>query len=311
MQPKILYMNGLVADIGKMLQRMIGEDIELVTTLDPGLGKVKADQSQIEQVIMNLAVNARDAMPEGGKLTIQTSNVELGEDVVASQPYVQPGTHVLLAVTDSGTGMDEATLAHIFEPFFTTKEKGKGTGLGLATVYGVVKQSGGYVWVDSQPGKGASFKIYLPVAVKIVQETVLEKVVENSPRGSETILLVEDEESLRALISDLLGQAGYKVLAATCGVQAIDIAEKFKGPIHMMLSDVVMPGIGGPAIAKKLESARPDMKVLFMSGYIEFRAGENGGLPPGTQLLQKPFTNDSLIREVVKVLKAGVLQSVS
>jgi PAS domain S-box-containing protein len=311
LQPKILDLNGVVADIGKMLQRMIGEDIELVTSLDPNLGKVKADQSQIEQVIMNLAVNARDAMPDGGKLVIQTSNVELGEDVVASQPYVRPGTHVLLSVTDSGMGMDEATLAHIFEPFFTTKEKGKGTGLGLATVYGVVKQSGGYVWVDSRPGKGASFKIYLPVAVKPIQEPVVEKVVENSPRGSETILLVEDEESLRALISDLLGQAGYNVLVATCGVQAIDIAEKFKGPIHLMLSDVVMPGIGGPAIAKKLESTRPDMKIMFMSGYIEFHAGENGGLPAGTELLQKPFTNDSLIRQVAKVLKVRELQSVS
>jgi two-component system cell cycle sensor histidine kinase/response regulator CckA len=165
--------------------------------------------------------------------------------------------------------------------------------------------------VDSRPGKGASFKIYLPVALKPIQEPVVEKVVENSPRGSETILLVEDEESLRALISDLLGQAGYKVLVATCGVQAIDIAEKFKGPIHLMLSDVVMPGIGGPAIAKKLEPTRPDMKIMFMSGYIEFHAGENGGLPPGTELLQKPFTNDSLIRQVAKVLKVRELQSVS
>ncbi len=310
LQPKILDLNGVVADIGKMLQRMIGEDVELVTSLDPQLGKVKADQSQIEQVIMNLAVNARDAMPEGGKLLIQTSNVELGEEVVASQPYVRPGSYVLLAVTDSGMGMDSGTMAHIFEPFFTTKEKGKGTGLGLATVYGVVKQSEGYVWVDSEPGKGASFKIYLPIVAKAVQEPVTENRQDNSPQGTETILLAEDEESLRALVSDLLSEAGYKVLAAANGSKALEIAEKFKGTIHLLLTDVVMPGIGGPALAKKLAAARPDIKIMFMSGYIEFHSGENGGLPPGTQLLQKPFSNEVLIREVSKVLESSAVQSV-
>ncbi len=311
LQPKILDLNAVVADMGKMLHRLIGEDIELVTKLAADLGKVKADQSQIEQVIMNLAVNARDALPEGGKLTIQTSNAELREDVVASKPYVRPGAYVLLTVTDTGMGMDAGTMAHIFEPFFTTKEKGKGTGLGLATVYGIVKQSDGYIWVDSQPGNGASFKICLPVVSKAVQEPVAEVAPIISNRGTETVLLVEDEGSLRALVADLLEQAGYKVLAASCGSRAMEIAESFKAPIHLMLTDVVMPGIGGPALAKKLGAARPDMKIMFMSGYIEFHSGENGGLPPGIQLLQKPFTNEALIREVGRVLKLAELQTVS
>ncbi|MGC2421785.1 MAG: PAS domain S-box protein [Candidatus Acidiferrales bacterium] len=308
LQPRILDLNAVVTDLVKMLRRLIGEHVEVEIILDSDLQKVRADHSQIEQVIMNLVVNARDAMPEGGKLTIQTANVELGENAVAEQPYVWPGQYVQLTVSDSGMGMDEATMLRIFEPFFTTKEKGRGTGLGLATVYGVVKQSNGYIWVDSKVGVGTTFRICLPMVVQGVSKPATDEAPARLPRGSETVLLAEDEESLRTLISVLLTQNGYNVLAASCGAQALEIAASQKGAIHLLLTDVVMPGTGGPALAKKLTATRPDMKILFMSGYVEFHSAGNDNLPPDAPILQKPFSNDTLIREVRKVLTVSDLQ---
>lgn len=308
MQPEILDLNLVVNDLAKMLRRLIGEDIEIEILDEPGLGKVKADLSQLEQVIMNLVVNARDAMPEGGKLTISTSNVELGADVVAKLPYVQTGPYVQLCVADTGTGMDAETMLHIFEPFFTTKEKGKGTGLGLATVYGVVKQSEGYIWVDSEPGKGTTFKVYLPLAVRGVAAPIIEQAPVRAPRGSETVLVAEDEDSLRTLVSDLLEQNGYKVLSASNGTKALEIAEKYDGPVHLLLTDVVMPGMGGPALAKTLARVRPETRMLFMSGYIEFHSAGSSNLPRDIKMLQKPFSNDTLIREVGAALGVRELQ---
>jgi two-component system cell cycle sensor histidine kinase/response regulator CckA len=311
LQPKILDLNSAVNGLAKMLQRLIGENIEVDMFLDSELGKVKADHSQIEQVIMNLVVNARDAMPDGGKLTIQTANVELGSDVAANLTYVQPGSYVELRVKDTGMGMDADTMAHIFEPFFTTKEKGKGTGLGLATVYGVVKQSGGYIWVDSILGAGTTFRICLPLVARGVVTPTIEQPSMRAARGSETVLLVEDEDSLRTLVSDLLEQNGYKVLTATCGAHALEVVEKYDGPIHLLLSDVVMPGMGGPALAKKLAVVRPETRVLFMSGYNEFHASGSSNLPPDIQILQKPFSHDTLIREVGGALGVRELQGCS
>jgi two-component system, cell cycle sensor histidine kinase and response regulator CckA len=308
LQPKILDLNTLVTDLVTMLRRLIGEHVEVEIMLDPALRKVRADQSQLEQVIMNLVVNARDAMPGGGKLMIQTANVELGESVVADRPYIQPGPYVQLTVTDSGTGMDADTILHIFEPFFTTKEKGRGTGLGLATVYGVVKQSGGYIWVESNVGVGTTFRICLPTVVQGVSTQSTNEAPTRVPRGSETVLVAEDEDSLRTLISDLLKQSGYNVLEASCGAEALEIAEKYHGAINLLLTDVVMPGIGGPALAKRLAASRPEVKTLFMSGYVEFHSPGHGSLPPDTPILQKPFSNDTLIREVRKALTVSELE---
>lgn len=245
LQPKVLNLNAVVVDIGKMLRRLIGVDIELTTKLASQLGPVRADQSQIEQVIVNLVVNARDAMPDGGKLLIETSNVEISDDLARTLPFLHPGPHVLLTVADTGAGMDAETQRHIFEPFFTTKRNGRGTGLGLATVYGVVKQSGGVVGIDSEPGKGATFKIFLPqVQEPIVASSAGESGTENST-GTGTILLVEDEEALLQLTADVLMDAGYKVLSARDGIEAFDIAKAFDGPIHLLLTDVMMPKLGG------------------------------------------------------------------
>ena len=308
LQPRILDLNTLVTDLVTMLRRLIGEHVEVEIMLDPALRKVRADQGQLEQVIMNLVVNARDAMPGGGKLMIQTANVELGESVVADRPYVQPGPYVQLTVTDSGTGMDADTIVHIFEPFFTTKEKGRGTGLGLATVYGVVKQSGGYIWVESNVGVGTTFRICLPTVVQGVSTQSTNEAPARVPRGSETVLVAEDEDSLRTLISDLLTQNGYNVLAASCGAEALEIAEKYHGAIHLLLTDVVMPGIGGPTLAKRLADSRPEVKTLFMSGYVEFHSAGQNSLPPDIPILQKPFSNDTLIREVRKALTVSEVQ---
>jgi len=308
LQPRILDLNTLVTDLVTMLRRLIGEHVQVEIMLDPALRKVRADQSQLEQVIMNLVVNARDAMPGGGKLTIHTANVQLGESVVADRPYIQPGPYVQLTVTDSGTGMDEDTIVHIFEPFFTTKEKGRGTGLGLATVYGVVKQSGGYIWVESNVGVGTTFRICLPMVGQGVSTPAIHEAPARVPRGSETVLVAEDEDSLRTLISDLLTQNGYNVLAASCGAEALEIAGKHHGAIHLLLSDVVMPGIGGPTLAKKLVASRPEVKTLFMSGYVEFHSAGHDNLPADIPVLQKPFSNDTLIREVRKALTVSELQ---
>jgi PAS domain S-box-containing protein len=304
--PAILNLNALATDMGKMLPQLLGEDIEVSLALDPEVGDVKADQSQIEQVIMNLAVNARDAMPMGGKLEIQTSNVEFDQAYTWNHPGSKVGNYVMLAVTDTGTGMDAATLTHIFEPFFTTKERGKGTGLGLSTVYGVVKQSNGYVWVDSAPGKGASFRVYL---LRYVGQPAVEEQIADPReklRGSETILLVEDAEPLRKLVRTFLEGGGFRVLLAESGENALEVAARFGGTIDLLLSDVVMPGMNGRVLAEQLLRRQPGMKVLYMSGYTDNFIAGHGVLDPGTHLLHKPFTDDVLIRKVRGVLDGGM-----
>ncbi|HYL62891.1 MAG TPA: PAS domain S-box protein [Candidatus Methylomirabilis sp.] len=302
MTPAVLSLNTLVSDMEKMLPRLLGEDIEVSLELDPDLSNVKADQSQIEQVIINLAVNARDAMPTGGGLRIQTTNVKLDLTYVRSHPGSRVGKYVMLAVTDTGMGMDAATLTHIFEPFFTTKELGKGTGLGLATVYGIVKQSSGYIWVDSAPGRGASFQIYLPrheghAALDELKVDPAERL-----HGSETILLVEDAEPLRKLAQTFLESGGFRVLSAESGEEALRVAARFGKTFDLLLTDVVMPGMNGRVLAEQLLPRHPGTKVLFMSGYTDSFIAGHGVLEPETHLLHKPFTEEVLIRKVREVL---------
>jgi len=303
--PAVLNLNTLACDMEKMLPRLLGEDIEVSLHLYPELGNVKADQSQIEQVIMNLAVNARDAMPEGGKLKIQTSNVELDQAYTWNHPGAKVGSYVLLTVTDTGTGMDAATLTHIFEPFFTTKERGKGTGLGLATVYGVVKQSNGYIWVDSAPGKGASFQIYLPRHAGQPETDEQKPDSGEKLRGSETILLVEDAEPLRKLAQTFLEAGGFRVFSAESGERALEVAAGFGGIFDLLLTDVVMPGINGRVLGEQLSPRQPGMKILYMSGYTDTFIAGHGVLDPQTHLLHKPFTEEVLLRKVREVLDGG------
>jgi len=303
-QPQVLDLNAVVADMDKLLRRVIREDIERVTLLKPGLGRVKADQGQIEQIIMNLAVNARDAMPKGGKLIVETSNVELDEGYVSSHPVVTPGSYVMLAVSDSGAGIDQETQTRIFEPFFTTKENGKGTGLGLATVYGIVKQSGGYIWVYSEPGQGTTFKIYLPRIEETDEKAKLEEAIAPPARGSETVLVVEDEMSVRRLTRQFLEENGYRVLEAIEGCEALRISNQHKGPIHLLLTDVVMPQMSGRELAHSLVPLRPEMKVLYMSGYTDDAIVHHGLLEQDIAFLQKPFTLDALAHKVRAVLDA-------
>jgi PAS domain S-box-containing protein len=303
LEPKILNLDTVVAEVEKMLHRLIGEDIEISTLLNSSPGSVKADQGQMEQVIMNLAVNARDAMPQGGKLIIETSNVDVGEEYAQSHQPFLAGPYVLLTVSDTGIGMDQETKSHLFEPFFTTKELGRGTGLGLATVYGVVKQSGGYIWAYSELGQGSVFKIYLPrvdqAALKIRPSGESVQLL----RGTETVLLVEDEQSLRALTRDLLERSDYQVLEASSGDHALEVAERHGGPIHLLLTDVVMPGMNGAALAANLAPLHPEMKVLFMSGYTGGFATQIGLLGAGAKVLQKPFSRDALLRKLREVLE--------
>ncbi|HDR14425.1 MAG TPA: PAS domain-containing sensor histidine kinase [Desulfobacteraceae bacterium] len=302
LQPEVVDLNGVVSDMKNMLRRILREDIELTTALEPELGKVMADIGQIEQVIMNLAVNACDAMPEGGKLTIETADVELDERYARTHLAVTPGPHIMLAVSDTGCGMSFEVRDKVFEPFFTTKERGKGTGLGLSTVYGIVKQSKGDIRVYSEPGKGTSFKIYLPRVDRDV-EREKKAVSQVSPGGSETILMVEDEEQVRNLAVKILTGYGYRVLAAGSGPEAVETAEGHEGPIHLLLTDVVMPGgMNGRELADALTGSRPEMKVLFMSGYTVNAIGHHGYLDAGVNFLQKPFTPDALSRKVREVL---------
>jgi two-component system cell cycle sensor histidine kinase/response regulator CckA len=305
--PAVLELNALLTDLGKMLPRLIGEDVELALQLDPRIGRVKADQSQIEQVVMNLVVNARDALPQGGRLVIETANVNLDQAYTLHHPGSRVGPYVMLSVTDNGTGMNLETLAHLFEPFFTTKERGKGTGLGLATVYGVVKQSGGYVWVDSELGKGSSFKVYLPQIDEPVTAPAPAALPADSFRGEETILLVEDADALRKLAHALLEQNGYHVLAAENGEAALKIAEQNRERIHLLLTDVIMPGMTGRTLADRLIALRTGLKVLYMSGYTDSAIADQGVLEPGTYLLHKPFSEETLIQKVREVLDAEAL----
>jgi len=302
--PAVLNLNDLVAEMLKMLPRLIGEDIAVSTSLAADLGRVKADHGQIEQVIMNLAVNARDAMPSGGQLRIETANRELDQGYVRHHPGARPGQYVMLSVVDSGTGIDAETLAHIFEPFFTTKELGKGTGLGLATVYGVVKQSEGYVWVDSELGKGASFQIFLPRVEEEQTAQVPMKTLEGQGAGaSETILLVEDSEPLRKLTRSFLESHGFDVLVAQNGEEAIDVEARTSKKIHLLLTDVVMPGINGRVLAERLHLKQREMKVLYISGYTDSFIAIHGVLERGMTLLNKPYTEDELVQKVRETLR--------
>ena len=302
LQPVVLNLNAVVPDTDKMLRRLIGADIDILTALEPELWRVKADPGQIEQVLMNLAINARDAMPKGGKLTIQTANVYLDEGYVRSHAAVRPGPYVMLAVSDTGHGMDAETRGRIFEPFFTTKEKGKGTGLGLSTVYGIVKQSGGHVWVYSEVGRGTTFKIYLPRVEEASEPRAHAAPLAATPRGSETVLLVEDEEVVRKLARDILELNGYSVLAAADCREALSLCERHRGPIHLMLTDVVMPQMSGRELAERAAALRPAMRVLYMSGYTDDSIIHHGVRDAGVAFLEKPFTPDAMARKVREVL---------
>src|SRR5712691_511251 len=302
---KVLDLNALVANMDGMLRRLIGEDIvEFSAELDASTGAIKADPGQVEQIIMNLVVNARDAMPKGGRLTIETRNVTIGEEVRLDAVGVAPGSYVLLAVRDNGHGMDAETRSHLFEPFFTTKEKGKGTGLGLSTVYGIVKQSGGYVFPQSEPGAGTTFYIYLPRVEESPEEMAPAKSQENEKGGCETVLLVEDEESVRELVRETLEAKGYEVLEADHGAAALRIASDYHGPIDMLITDVVMPGMSGRELSEQLLASDPDIKILYLSGYTEDAVVHQGVLEPGTSFLQKPFTLQALARKVREVLRS-------
>jgi two-component system, cell cycle sensor histidine kinase and response regulator CckA len=300
LQPRVFDLNVVVADMQRMLERMIGEDIQLRTNLEPNLGHVKADLGQIEQVIMNLVVNARDALPKGGKVTIETANVFLDEPYAQQHVAVTPGSYIMLGVSDTGVGMDEETQAHIFEPFFTTKETGKGTGLGLSTVYGIIKQSGGNIWVYSEVGRGSAFKIYLPRTNEDVDSKP--QIMQGLARGTETILLVEDADIVRAMTKEILVSNGYNVLEADGGSQACVVAEQYKQTIHLLLTDVVMPEMGGYELAGHLQTIHPETKIIFMSGYTEDTIVNHGVLEEGTNFVQKPFTVSHLSKKVREVL---------
>jgi nitrogen-specific signal transduction histidine kinase/CheY-like chemotaxis protein len=303
LQPRIINLNSVVVEMKQLLERLAGEDVEISVKLDSNLGSVKADPAQMERVIMNLAVNARDAMPEGGKLILETANAELDASYINRHTAAVAGKYVMLAISDTGVGIDKEIQSKIFDPFFTTKASGKGTGLGLATVYGIVNQSGGYVWVYSEMGKGATFKIYLPLVEAKPEPIFLQPVAFQSPTGSETILVVEDDKLLREFICEVLGSSGYSVLAASNGNEALELVAQHKGAIHLLLTDVVMPGMSGRALSTQLLSAQPKLKVLYMSGYTENAIVHHGVLDRGVQLIQKPFTIGSLARKVREILE--------
>ena len=305
LQPKVLQLNAIVADVDKMLRRLIGEDIDPLTLLEPSLGQIKADPGQIEQVILNLAVNARDAMPQGGKLTIETANVYLDNQYARRHTAIQPGHYVMLAMSDTGCGIDAETQVRMFEPFFTTKEQGKGTGLGLSTVYGIVRQSGGHLWVYSEVGKGATFKIYLPRVDGVTERDEARDTPAELPLGRETVLLTEDEEQVRQMIRTILEMGGYRVLEASGGEEALTLYEQHEGQIDLIMTDVVMPGISGRELAQSLETLHPGIRVLYMSGYTDDAIVRHGLLDQEIAFLQKPFTPDALMRKVREVLDAS------
>lgn len=309
LQPRVLDLNAIVADMGKMLPRLIGEHIEYTFHADPQLLPVMADPGQIEQVILNLAVNARDAMPNGGSITVRTRNVELSEAEASKRSPMPAGSYVLFSLADTGHGMDEETKAHIFEPFFTTKEAGRGTGLGLATVYGVVKQSGAFIWVESELGKGTTFEIYFPPARERARQDKDETKASAVPRGSEVILVVEDEEGVRELTREFLKVSGYGVLEAKDGFKALEIVERHTGPIHLVLTDMVMPKMSGQELARRLKAILPDAKTLFMSGYSEHTSGDHTASQ--FPILEKPFSISSLVEKIREVLEGNAVEDVS
>jgi two-component system, cell cycle sensor histidine kinase and response regulator CckA len=302
LQPRAMNLNGVIVEMGKLIPRLIGEDIELVIRTAVDLGTIRADASQMEQIILNLAVNARDAMPNGGRLLIETSNAELDDAYSGTRPTVQPGSYVLLTVTDSGTGMDQDTQARIFEPFFTTKEQGKGTGLGLATVYGVVKQSGGFIWVYSELGKGTAFKIYLPRVDQPVEKPGAPQPFVEAPRGTETVLLAEDEQDVREVAREFLESAGYTVVEARDGSEALRLAAERSGGIDLLVTDMVMPGMTGPQLAGRLQQLHGGVGVIYMSGYSEHAAAEAAQSDPSVRLLTKPFSRSALLRAAREIL---------
>jgi PAS domain S-box-containing protein len=300
--PTVLNLNTVVADMGKLLQRLIGEDIQIVTESQAGLGSIRADRGQVEQILMNLATNARDAMPSGGTLSIRTENAQLGDGDVARYPYVTPGHYVHMAVSDTGTGMTEEVRSRVFEPFFTTKDKGRGTGLGLATVYGIVKQSGGYIWLSSTPGVGTTFNVYLPkVDEKPITAAPNLDVRPEYPRGTETILLLEDDDSLRQVTREFLAASGYNVIQAGRGNLALDLAAQYKGQISLVISDVVMPEMSGPLAVAKLRLSHPEVQVLYVSGYAETPIVQ-ALIAEGAVLLQKPVSRMTLLTKVDELL---------
>jgi len=305
LEPKILELNSTIAEIEKMLRRIIGEDVQLETILDPAAGRIKADEGQIEQVLLNLAVNARDAMPSGGKLTIETRNAHLDDEFAHRHSYpIKNGDYILFTVTDTGVGMNAEVLAHMFEPFFTTKEKGKGTGLGLATVYGIVKQSGGYIDVASEIGRGTTFNIFLP---RVDEEPISESTQKASPTvatSKQTILVVEDEESLLKSTCSLLRAVGYEVLEALGGSEALRISQVRNRDIQVVLTDVVMPGMDGVELVQHLIAQRPSLKVIYMSGYTGQSAGRSAAFSPDALFLMKPFTREELVRKIQDALQA-------
>jgi signal transduction histidine kinase/CheY-like chemotaxis protein len=305
MQPKVLQINSVVRNVESLLRRLIGEDVELETALSPDLGAVRADAAQLEQVLMNLAVNSRDAMPEGGTLTIETRNVVLTRSDQREGFVVNGGSYVLLSVADTGHGMDAEIKARAFDPFFTTKPPGRGTGLGLSTVYGIVKQSEGYIWVDSEPGRGTRVRIYLPRVDEPVEQEVRRPArAAAGPGGSETLLLVEDEEGVRDVIGEWLASHGYTVLAAANGTEALALAGADGRRIDLLIADVVMPQLGGPALAERLLQARPGLRVIYVSGYADEAIGDPRVLAAGSAFLQKPFALDTLLRKVREILDA-------
>jgi two-component system cell cycle sensor histidine kinase/response regulator CckA len=302
LQPRVVDLNESLVKMERMLRRLLGEDVELAIVGTPSLWRVKVDPGQIEQVVMNLAVNARDAMPSGGRLTIETDNVMLDDVYARAHPGTAPGPHVMMAVSDNGVGMAEATRSHIFEPFFTTKEVGRGTGLGLSTVLGIVQQSGGSIWVYSEVGKGTTFKLYFPRSEQVGEE--IRHRSSGAPRlhRGETILLAEDEEQVRHLVRSILVRNGYQVLAASTPAEAIDLAERHSGQIHLLLTDLVMPGMDGRKLARRMISSRPDVKVLYVSGYTGQVLVSHGALDEGVAFLQKPITPGALLDKVREVL---------
>jgi PAS domain S-box-containing protein len=304
LETKVLDVNGLVADLDTLLRRLIGEDVELKTVLAPELGRVRTDPGQLEQVIVNLAVNARDAMPQGGQLTIETADADLDQSYARVHEPVRPGRYVMIAVSDTGTGMSEETKARIFEPFFTTKEQGKGTGLGLAMVYGIVKQSDGYVWAYSEPGAGTTFKIYFPRVDDPAAPRERTTREAARPRGTETILLVEDDEQVRASTRKMLVSLGYRVIVAESGAQAFDLMDRHQGDLHLLVTDVVMPKVSGRKVVEELRHRRPGLKALYLSGYTDEAVVRHGVLEGGVPFLQKPFSVDALARKVREVLDA-------
>ncbi len=301
---KVVDVNAIVADMERLLRPLIGENIDLTTRLAPNVGHTRADAGQLEQVIMNLVVNAKDAMPNGGRIVIQTCEAELDASH-REHSFIEPGPYILLSVSDNGAGMDKETQSRIFEPFFTTKEKGKGTGLGLSTVYGIVKQSGGYIFAESTPGSGTAFQIYLPRVSDPTEPTGQEKHLQGPTGGSETVLLVEDEDSVRELVRETLKSRGYTVVEASDGVAGLNVAEAYQGTIHILITDVVMPGMSGRELAKRILAARPEIKVLYLSGYTEDAIIHEGALEAGTAFLQKPFTLHALARKVREVLRGA------